>query len=482
MTRDQFFSGLQRHQSSSARLSDDHRSMSYGQLLEHVKELAEWLQTQHIKRLGLLAENSLDWLIVDLAALQAGITLVPVPPFFTSAQQHELLKHAQVYHLFSDQWHGTDTWQASTVLAPVALTLWHQNIPSAAADSCKVTYTSGSTSAPKGVRLSEQVLLHTISAIDQVLPIDIAQRHLCVMPLAVLLENIAGCWLALWRGMSIHLPAPQSVGLLGSSQLNVGQFCQAIADFQADSLITTPALAAALLHGIAQGQLAAQQFGFIAVGGAAVPQQLLRQAEALGMPLYQGYGLSECGSVVCLNTPTANRPGSVGKALPGLSLSLKDSELMVTGKSMDGYLGSTNAPATTLATGDIASIDDDGYVTIQGRKSNLLITSFGRNISPEWLENLAAHSTLWSQFLVCGDGYPGVVALLTPTPSANHQDIDSAIAAINQQLPDYAQILAWLPTREPFSESNQQLTFNNRFRRQHIVAAYRDSINLIFGV
>ena len=482
MTRDQFFSALQRHRSSPARLSDDQRSISYQQLLEHVAQLADWLQAQQIERLGLLAENSLDWLILDLAALQAGITLVPVPPFFTPTQQHELLEHAQVYHLFSDQWHRTDHWQASAAPAPLALTLWHQGISSAAADSCKVTYTSGSTSAPKGVRLSAQVLLQTVSAIDQVLPEAIAQRHLCVMPLAVLLENIAGCWLALWRGMSIHLPAPQSVGLLGSSQLNVGQFWQAIANFNADSLITTPALAAALLHGIAQGQLTAQQFGFIAVGGAAVPQQLLAQAQALQVPLYQGYGLSECGSVVCLNTPSANRPGSVGKALPGLCLRLHEGELLVTGKSMDGYLGSTNEPATTLATGDIASIDDDGYVSIQGRKSNLLITSFGRNISPEWVENLAAHSALWSQFMVCGDGYPGLVALLTPTCKADDADIDSAIAAINHQLPDYAQILAWLPTREPFSERNQQLTFNNRFRRQHIVAAYRDSINLIFGV
>jgi long-subunit acyl-CoA synthetase (AMP-forming) len=278
----------------------------------------------------------------------------------------------------------------------------------------------------------------------------------------------------------IHLPSPLSIGLHGSSQLNLAQFWQALANYAADSLITTPALAAAILQGVANGALNASQFGFIAVGGAAVPAQLLTQAEAIGLPIYQGYGLSECGSVVTLNTPAANRPGTVGKALPGLTLHLHDGELHVRGKAMDGYLGA-EAPPSIIATGDLANCDDDGFITIYGRKSNLLITSFGRNISPEWPESLAAHSAYWSQFMVCGDGYPSLVAILTPQAESSPAAIDNAITQLNQQLPDYAQITAWIATNEPFSQENQQLTFNNRFRRGHIVGAYRNQLDAIFG-
>lgn len=480
MNKNEFFQRLQAHAETGATISDDRNSIGYDELLQRVENLSYWLQQQHIQRLGLLADNSLAWLLVDLAALHAGITLVPVPPFFTKEQQQQLLEHAMVNHLFSDQPALDAGWQAQTIDTQLSLQLYCQNGPSAAADSCKITYTSGSTAAPKGVRLNEQVLFNTVAAIDQVLPLTIARRHLCIMPLAVLLENIAGVWLALWRGMTIHLPSPLSIGLQGSSQLNLAQFWQALTNYAADSLITTPALAAAVLQGVASGVLNACQFGFIAVGGAAVPAQLLSQAAAVGLPIYQGYGLSECGSVVTLNTPAANRPGTVGKALPGLTLHLHDGELFVSGKAMDGYLG-TEAPPSIIATGDLASCDDDGFITIYGRKSNLLITSFGRNISPEWPENLAAHSAYWSQFMVCGDGYPGLVALLTPTAEGSSVAIDEAIKQLNQQLPDYAQITAWIATNEPFSQENQQLTFNNRFRRGHIVAAYRNQIDAIFG-
>lgn len=481
MNRDQFFQQLHGYADSSARLSDDHECISYAQLVQRVEHLSAWLQAQQIHRLGVMADNSLAWLIADLAALHAGITLVPVPPFFTLQQQQQLLDHAQVYHLLSDRGALHSDWSAVSNPQLAALTLWQQGCNSMTAESCKITYTSGSTAEPKGVRLSEQVLLQTIAAIDAVLPADCAHRHVAIMPLAVLLENIAGAWLALWRGMSLHLPSAKMSGLQGSSQLDIQQFWRLLRDYAADSLITTPALAAAVVHGVQAEQLNAAQFGFIAVGGAAVPAQLLNQAQQLNLPLYQGYGLSECGSVVSLNTPRANRWGSVGKALPGVTLSLHDGELWVAGKPMDGYLGAHNISQEVIATGDLATIDHDGYLTIHGRKKNLLITSFGRNISPEWPENLAAQSPYWSQFMVCGDGYPGLVAILTATAAATNHNIDDAITQLNRQLPDYARIVGWVRSNEPFSQHNQQLTFNNRFRRHAIVAAYEAQISQIFG-
>jgi len=133
---------------------------------------------------------------------------------------------------------------------------------------------------------------------------------------------------------------------------------------------------------------APESLRFVAVGGAPAPEALVEAAWALGIPVFEGYGLSECCSVVALNRPGARKNGSVGRALPGLKMSIDQQEIIVEGPSvMDGYLGGTDA-GRVWRTGDLGAIDADGYLTVHGRKDNLLVTAAGRNVSPEWIETL----------------------------------------------------------------------------------------------
>ena len=127
-------------------------------------------------------------------------------------------------------------------------------------------------------------------------------------------------------------------------------------------------------------------------------------ARVAGLPAYEGYGLSECASVVALNAPGAVREGSVGRVLPHATLRIDEAgEIHVRGATMLGYLGEEGASPEEVATGDLGFINDDGYLYVQGRRKNLLITSLGRNVSPEWVEReLLAHTSI-GQAVVFGD-------------------------------------------------------------------------------
>ena len=172
---------------------------------------------------------------------------------------------------------------------------------------------------------------------------------------------------------------------------------------------------------------------------------LIVAARRGGLPVYEGYGLSECASVVSLNTPGADRPGTAGRPLPHLRLGVRDGELTVSGSSFLGYLGAPDSwRPERVRTGDLGALDADGFVQVQGRRDNLIVTSFGRNLSPEWVEAELLAGPLLGQAVLFGSARPHCVALLWPrdtgTPDAA---IDDWLAAVNARLPDYARIHAW---------------------------------------
>lgn len=210
---------------------------------------------------------------------------------------------------------------------------------------------------------------------------------------------------------------------------------------------------------------------FVAVGGSVTPLSVLEKAGQLGIPVFEGYGLSECASVVSLNSPSAHRMGSVGKPLPGVAVRITgDGEIEVSGCGYTGLLGEPPlAEEAWLATGDLGVVDADGFLRIAGCKKNVLITSFGRNVSPEWPEGLLLDSGLLAQAVVIGDGAAQLSAVLVPASSrVEAQQLAAAVAAVNARLPDYAQIANWVVSGEPFSTANGLATVNGRPRRDLI--------------
>ncbi len=307
---------------------------------------------------------------------------------------------------------------------------------------------------------------------------NISDNHVNVLPLSTLLENLAGVYVPLLAGAACHLLPLAAVGLSGSSGLDVQKMLGVLIKYHATTTILTPQLLHAAVAAIEAGHPKPAQLRFCAIGGASVSERLLLRAEKLGIPVFEGYGLSECASVVSLNTETCRRIGSVGKPLPHISLKFnEDGEILVAGATLLGYTGCEPVPEF-WPTGDIGHLDDDGFLHLSGRKKNIFITSFGRNVSPEWVEReLTLHPAI-AQAAVFGEARPWNVAVIVPRGDASA--VDQAIAEANHVLPDYAQVKNWLPAKAPFLPQNGQLTANGRLKREAIWAQYQTAIEQLY--
>jgi long-subunit acyl-CoA synthetase (AMP-forming) len=212
----------------------------------------------------------------------------------------------------------------------------------------------------------------------------------------------------------------------------------------------------------------------VAVGGARVSPALLAAAAATGLPVVEGYGLSECASVVALNTPEDARPGTVGRPLPHLTVTLSDEgEILVSPRPFLGYVGGQRGP-DVVATGDIGAFDAEGRLKVEGRKSNTLITAFGRNVAPEWVESELLAEPQILQAMVLGEAEATLSALIVAMPGVDPVQVEAALARANSRLPDYARIGEWrfVP---PFDPAASQVTANGRPRRDVLRRAFAPS-------
>jgi hypothetical protein len=298
---------------------------------------------------------------------------------------------------------------------------------------------------------------------------DHAGRHLALLPPGILLENVAGFYAALLAGgCTIALPQAD-VGLANPFAADWEKLLHVIAETGATSLILVPELLAGIIRTMDASDSRLPALTLVAVGGARVMPAMLDRATALGLPVRQGYGLTECASVVALEAPGSSNRGTVGQSIGVNSITIAaDGEIILDGQLFLGTIGAPRTPGP-LATGDIGEIDGDGRLSILGRKSNLIITSHGRNISPEWVEGLLVEQPAIAQAMVHGEGESALSALIVPArPDA---DIAAAIAQANAALPAYAQVAQWRLV-PPFMPMNDMLTGNGRLRRDVISQTY----------
>jgi long-chain acyl-CoA synthetase len=353
--------------------------LTYAMLSQQVSQCAtEMLANQlHIRPNDVVAtmmDNSPAWIVMDLAALQAQLTHIPLPAYFTDAQLQHAIHDAGVSILLTDQ-PERFLILGGEVVAKVALAnriltvLRFENMTAKQHPQvAKITYTSGTTGQPKGVCLNAQAMFHVAQSICQLVEVGQADQHVCILPLATLLENVAGVYASLLGGATVHVLSSHSVGFTGS-QFNVEKLANALLRHEASTGILIPELLKALMHWVSKNIQTFPALKFLAVGGAHVAVDLLKQAQSLGLPVYEGYGLSESASVVTLNTPQANKLGSVGKPLPHIEMRLaEDGEIWIKGAN---YLGYTSQALQTdddgyVATGDIGRCDGAGYLYIKG--------------------------------------------------------------------------------------------------------------------
>jgi len=256
----------------------------------------------------------------------------------------------------------------------------------------------------------------------------------------------------------------------------------AITTHQPNTLILVPELLMVLVAACKYGWQPPASLCFIAVGGGKVARQLLTDAHEQGLPVYEGYGLSECASVVCLNDARNNQPGSVGEVLPHLKVTVEDDELVVTGNVFLGYLAQPHSWfQTCVHTGDMGSVDNSNHVRISGRSKNLLISSFGRNINPEWPESELMSGGLLRQAVVFGEAKPYCIALITPVSADISEDaIKDWINHVNKGLPDYARIQRYSCLDEAMTPAEGLYTENGRPIRAAIASFHAGLIDSLY--
>ena len=235
---------------------------------------------------------------------------------------------------------------------------------------------------------------------------------------------------------------------------------------------------------------------FFISGGAPLNPDVGRFFTSLGLGILQGYGQTEASPLISVNTPDANKLHTVGKPFPGVDIRVADDgELVVRGDLvMQGYWNDPLATEAVLRdgwlhTGDLARIDEDGFIEIIGRKKDLLITSGGDNIAPAKLEALLTLQDEIDQAVVIGDRRPWLSAILVPaaqlleTTTSSEQCIaalEHALKRVNDRLGPTEKIRKFIVHQIPFSTDNGLLTPTQKVRRQFVIDALRVEIDQLY--
>ena len=431
----------------------DGARVTYAELPAAVAEVATDLGVlDRARPVALAGDYGRGLVLAELALLGAGVPVLSLPRFFTEAQSGHAIAASGAQPMPGG---------ASAALPPQVL------LPSGTA---RISFTSGSSGTPKGICLTADHLLDVAAAVVTGVGSRHAGRHLALLPPGILLETVAGMYATLLAGGTYVCPPQASVGLGDPFRPDVAAMFTAIDRMDITSLILVPEYLAGLVTLMERTGVRLPALTIVAVGGARVPPALLARALAVGLPVRQGYGLTETGSVVALEAsvdPMA--AGSVGGSLGLYRISLAgDGEILLDGPVCAGVIGG-EAPTRPFATGDIGRVDGEGRLWIEGRKSNLIVTSFGRNISPEWPEAVLMSQPGVLQAMVWGDGLPAVQALLVP--GRPDVDLAAAVAAANATLPAYARIGGWREVGA-FMPGNGQLSGNGKLRRAAIRAVW----------
>lgn len=434
-------------------------TVSYAQLIERVRGHAQWARSLP-SRVGLLFSKGPGQILADLALSFAGKELVPLPDFFSDAQIRHIIHATQLSEVVAD----SHSLERAARLGVKVHTLAAAALPNhgPADDAGRIIFTSGTTGNPKGVCLRGAQLLASVAALARASGAVSSDRYLSVLPGALLLEQIAGTYLPLSVGAMICVSEGGQQGEVGAALV------RAAVQAKPTATVIVPELLGAWLRELqVSGQRAPQSLRFVAVGGAPVSETFADAAWGQGLPIYEGYGLSECSSVVTLNTPGARRPGTVGKPLPNVHLTIANGEIVVNGPTlMDGYIGEKPRQGP-WHTGDLGRFDEDGFLWVSGRKDSVIVTAAGRNINPEWVEEQLTTDTRIKRCVVV-EHERELVALVIPHDSSLCHDAPAMHDLVKwaaRELPEYAKPRRYLPMSDLEFRDLDLLTANARPRR-----------------
>jgi long-chain acyl-CoA synthetase len=440
-------------------LIDGTGTMRYGELYDAVRRTAAWA-VDLPERVGVAAPKTQAGAVLQLALAWAGRTVVPLPEFFSPGQLGHLAKDAALGAIvavppFADPLRvlGLPVMMPQEASAP---------LPEPTGGARWIIYTSGTTGAPKGVVHGERQMDASVHALADATAARADDRMLSVLPYALLLELVAGLALPLSVGASIALcPDLKSFPMIAEQ-------------WAATATILVPELLAAWVAGLEQtGRRGPRSLRFVAVGGAPVPPALAERAWALGLPVHEGYGLSECCSVVAVNRPGERAAGSVGRPIPGVEVDIDDGEIVVSAPTvMEGYLGGTPAGGR-YRTGDAGHFDEAGRLIVEGRIDDVIVTTAGRNIHPGWIESMILADPRIARCAVIDGGSHPRAVLVPADPilaDAHPLVIEALVEYLTAEAPAYARPRTAHVMSDTTLARHGLITANGRLRRRAIAS------------
>lgn len=392
-----------------------------------------------------------------------------------------------------------------------------------------VVYTSGTTGKPKGAKIRHCNLIFVITRVREWFEIESDDVFLSVMPLSHILERLAGNFLPFYAGSSVEycidianfltdLKRVRPTIILAAPRLFervYNQECNKTSEKLAAKILAKlerwPKRAASgltkILNWILSQRLRAnlgRRTKFWVTGGAAINPEIILFFNKRGVALVEGYGLTEAASSVT-NRVLDNRPSTVGKPLTELEIKIAhDGEVLIKGGSViTGYLNPLDDEGMFtedgfLKTGDLGEIDQDGYLSLTGRKKDIQVLTTGEKIAPAVVENILTSVPYIEQALVVGDGYKHIAAIVVLNGSAVANRLKIAdktglakqqrvidflseeIAKATRDLPKNQQVRKFILTDVPFSVENEQATSSLKPRRPIILDYYADEIKKLY--
>lgn len=494
-------------------------------------------------RVGLLSENRVEWLLADMGILAAAAVNVPPHAPLTAPQVLFQLADAGVRWLFvstreqlekvrqirallpelrgmvvferdaaaadAPSWAGF-LQQGRRSLAGAAAQLLQREAALGADDLATIIYTSGTTGNPKGVMLTHGNLLSNACAVLSVFPIDPEAVLFSWLPYSHIYARTVDHYLSLTEGVVLCLAESAETAVQNLQELQPTHI-SGVPRFYEKVLV-----AATSVDHEKTGRRLRTMFGpriqWLGSGGAPLPPTVAQAYHAFGLPLLQGYGLTETSPVITFNRKTRYKIETVGLPIPGVEVAIApDGEVLTRGPHvMKGYWN--NPPATAEAiqdgwfhTGDLGSLDDDGFLRITGRRKDLLVLSNGKKVVPTHIEGLLQADPCIDQAVVHGEGRNFLTALVVPNwdqvrrglraqgVTLDH-DSDEGLAQNpvvrglleQRMLAALACVAPWERVRKflllprAFTVAAGELTVSMKLRRQAVLAKYQQELEALY--
>lgn len=518
---------------------------AYRQVCDAVAAQLVALGVEPGDRVAILSENRVEWLMADIAALSAGAVDVPMHAPLSAKQVAYQLAHSGAVGVFVS---GHE--QAEKVFASLGETpdlRWlvafdpsgigtHNQLVVMSWDGVKslgsrspgfgrearrredsltrddlatIIYTSGTTGHPKGVMLSHGNLLSNAEAGVLIAGTSADDVVLSWLPYSHIYARTCDHVMSALSGATLCLA--ESIDALTANLAEIRPSCMSAVPRFYEKVWSGVAALPAEHRSAAIKAIFGPRVRHFSSGGAPLPKHVAQGFHAAGLTLMEGYGLTETSPIISFNTPGASRVGSVGRPVPGVQVRIaEDGEILTKGPHvMMSYWRDPESTARVLvdgwlATGDIGTIDDEGFLTITDRKKDLIITSGGKNIAPSELERILVSDPYIEQAVVCGDGKPFVAALIVPDfPALERkakelncsietegdlivsaplrdflcQRIDAVMQAVSQT----ERIKAFLLLARPFRVEDDEMTATLKVRRAHILKKFADQIETMYA-